>query len=110
VDTLIVEDVNGSAYPQVVYGVCGGWRGSSPPAGVELQRLLTCSGREVALESALFGKADRAEGCSLLVETLPAEPIQSGDCRFEVRLLRSGSPTEVRALDLPEPNTKKAGA
>ena len=110
VDTLIVEDVNGSAYPQVVYGVCGGWRGSSPPAGVELQRVLTCGGREVALESPLFGKADRTEGCSLLVETLPAEPIQSGDCRFEVRLLRSGSLTEVRALDLPEPNTTKAGA
>ncbi len=97
VDTLIVEDVNGTAYPQVVYGVCGGWSGSSPPAGVELQRVLTCGGQEVALESPLVGKAERAAGCSLLVETLPVEP---GDCRFEVRLLRSGSPTEVRSLDL----------
>jgi hypothetical protein len=110
VDTLIVEDVNESAYPQVVYGVCGGWSGSSPPAGVELQRLLTCGGQQVPLESPLIGKADRAAGCSLLVETLPAEPIRSGDCRFEVRLLRSGSPAEVRALDLPEPGTAKAGA
>ena len=110
VDTLIVEDVNGTAYPEVVYGVCGGWKGSSLPAGLELQRVLTCGGREVALESPLVGKADRATGCSLLVETLPAEPIRSGDCRFEVRLLRSGSPTEVRSLDLPEPGTTKAGA
>jgi len=109
VNTLVVEEVNGTAYPEVIYGVCGGWNGSSPPAGQELQRNLTCRGREVTLEPPLAGKADRVTGCSLLVETLPLEALQSGDCRFEVRLLHPGSPAEVRSLDLPEYLATKAG-
>jgi VWFA-related protein len=102
---LLGEDEDNPS-PEMVYTVCGEWKGALAPDDVELQRTFTCDGQDVPLESPVAGRIAGAAGCSLMLEMLPPH---SGSCRFEAQLRRAGSPVQTQAVDLPPAAPSKTG-
>ena len=96
---------------EILYGVCDTPADEEDPFSAEdpgLQRSLRCGGFELAgrLSERRIYVPGREEECFVVLETLPADAMGPGDCRYQVTLEPPGEtrslPFRIRSAPTPD--------